>query len=266
MKRRLILYIQGLQMAFAFLTTLPCGSVSWNQKTARHAIFFFSVCGVVIGLITAITISVLMMSSLPVYIIAFFAIIIMIGLNGGLHLDGWMDVTDAAGSWQDKEKKIKIMKDSYTGAVAVWSTMLLLGGRFLFILYVIDIQYVSLWFLFVIIPVFSRTAMAHLLITAPLLKQEGLAVWFREKTKPMDKWMILTVSVMITGMMMYSTMTPLFFVVYILVAAILFYWIGRLFFYTMFGGVNGDTAGAMCEGMETILWLSSALFISFVMG
>ncbi|RSL32064.1 adenosylcobinamide-GDP ribazoletransferase [Salibacterium salarium] len=265
MRNRLKIRAEGLQMAFAFLTIFPTGTFSWNQKTARQSVLFFPACGMMIGLVAAIVASLLSLVSLPSYIIAFFALLIMIGLHGGLHLDGWMDVSDAVGSWRDKETKIKIMKDSYAGSAAVWSTMLLLSGRYLFILYVLDMQVVSIWFLFLVIPVLSRMAMAHLLIAAPLMKQEGLASWFREEQKPFDKWMILTTGVMIIGTIAYFTMTSASFAGFIGVMAFLFYWGGRTFFYNMFGGMNGDTAGAMSEGMETMLWMSSCLYISFVM-
>ncbi|UTW69772.1 adenosylcobinamide-GDP ribazoletransferase [Anaerobacillus sp. HL2] len=37
-------------------------------------------------------------------------------IHGGLHLDGWMDCSDAFFSYKDQEKKLEIMKDSRIGA------------------------------------------------------------------------------------------------------------------------------------------------------
>ena len=40
-------------------------------------------------------------------------------LTGGIHLDGFMDTSDALASYGDREKKLAILKDSHTGAFAV---------------------------------------------------------------------------------------------------------------------------------------------------
>ena len=40
-------------------------------------------------------------------------------LIGGIHLDGYLDTSDARGSYGDREKKLEILKDSHVGAFAV---------------------------------------------------------------------------------------------------------------------------------------------------
>ena len=40
-------------------------------------------------------------------------------VTGGIHLDGLLDTADALSSWQPKEKKLEILKDSNAGAFAV---------------------------------------------------------------------------------------------------------------------------------------------------
>ena len=40
-------------------------------------------------------------------------------ITGGIHLDGFMDTTDARSSYGDREKKLMILKDSHVGAFAV---------------------------------------------------------------------------------------------------------------------------------------------------
>ena len=40
-------------------------------------------------------------------------------VTGGIHLDGFMDTTDARSSYGDREKKLAILKDSHVGAFAV---------------------------------------------------------------------------------------------------------------------------------------------------
>lgn len=40
-------------------------------------------------------------------------------VTGGIHLDGLLDTADALSSWQPREKKLEILKDSNAGAFAV---------------------------------------------------------------------------------------------------------------------------------------------------
>ena len=42
---------------------------------------------------------------------AFFVWLALIFVTGGIHLDGWMDASDAFFSYRDKEKRLEIMKD-----------------------------------------------------------------------------------------------------------------------------------------------------------
>ena len=40
-------------------------------------------------------------------------------VTGGIHMDGFLDTTDALSSWQPREKKLEILKDSHAGAFAI---------------------------------------------------------------------------------------------------------------------------------------------------
>ena len=45
--------------------------------------------------------------------------LIPVAVTGGIHLDGLLDTADALGSWQEKERRLEILKDTHTGAFAV---------------------------------------------------------------------------------------------------------------------------------------------------
>ena len=47
------------------------------------------------------------------------AAMIPLGVTGGIHMDGLMDTADAMASWQEKERRLEILKDSHVGAFAV---------------------------------------------------------------------------------------------------------------------------------------------------
>ena len=53
-------------------------------------------------------------------------------VTGFLHLDGYMDVTDAVKSWRDLEKRREILKDSHVGSFAVIGIVMLMIAQFAF--------------------------------------------------------------------------------------------------------------------------------------
>src|SRR5699024_7898278 len=61
---------------------------------------------------------------------AFLLWLFIIIFTGGLHLDAWIDCSDAYFSYQDQEKRLHIMKDSRIGAFGVLSVIVLLAARF----------------------------------------------------------------------------------------------------------------------------------------
>ena len=53
-------------------------------------------------------------------------------VTGFLHLDGFMDVTDAVKSWRELERRREILKDSHVGSFAVIGIVLLMIAQFAF--------------------------------------------------------------------------------------------------------------------------------------
>ena len=46
-------------------------------------------------------------------------VLIPVFVRGGIHLDGLLDTADALNSYQPRERKLEILKDSNAGAFAV---------------------------------------------------------------------------------------------------------------------------------------------------
>ena len=51
-------------------------------------------------------------------------------VTGFIHLDGYMDVTDAVKSWRDLERRREILKDSHVGSFSVIGIVLLMLAQF----------------------------------------------------------------------------------------------------------------------------------------
>ena len=46
-------------------------------------------------------------------------VLIPVAVSGGIHLDGLLDTADALSSWQTRERRLEILKDSHAGAFAI---------------------------------------------------------------------------------------------------------------------------------------------------
>lgn len=115
--------IDGLLLAIQFLTRLPINKqVDFNNENLSKSILFFPLVGIIIGGIGGLTYYIF--SYMNKDIGAFFAVLSMIIVTGGLHLDGLSDTADGFYSYRDKEKILEIMKDSRIGAFGVISIVL----------------------------------------------------------------------------------------------------------------------------------------------
>lgn len=115
--------IDGLILAIQFLTRLPIKKqVDFNDENLSKSIFFYPLAGIIIGGIGGLTHYIF--SYINKDIGAFFAVISMIIITGGLHLDGLSDTADGFYSYRDKERVLEIMKDSRIGAFGVISIVL----------------------------------------------------------------------------------------------------------------------------------------------
>ncbi|WP_100398501.1 adenosylcobinamide-GDP ribazoletransferase [Bacillus sp. FJAT-44742] len=254
-------WYKGMILALSFLTVIPAGKrVDWSTASARRSLPFFPLIGACIGG-TGALFYLIASPWLPPAVTAFFLLVIMAGLSGGLHLDGWMDVSDAVGSRQEKEKKMKIMKDPHVGSFAVLSVVFLLGGRFLFLYEAQGLFTWELFFLLICIPMLARVSMACLLSLAPLASRQGLAVWFRTEIEKKD--VLAAVFLAFLLLLLFPLSLELTFLLCITVTG--GYVLAYFFFKRHFGGVNGDMAGALCEGTETLLWMTLVTFGYFAM-
>lgn len=90
----------------------------WEDEDYKKAIAFLPLVGFIIGALS-LAFYWICRGFLPEVVIAFIMAFIPIAVTGGFHLDGFMDVSDAYSSYQNREKSLEIMKDPHIGAFAV---------------------------------------------------------------------------------------------------------------------------------------------------
>ena len=110
--------IGDLLIATRFFTRLP---VPIDSETERRPLadsaWAFSIVGCIIGTVGGVT--AFLASDLPSYAAALLAVAVMCALSGGLHEDGLADCADGMWAGTSPQQRLKIMRDSKTGAFGV---------------------------------------------------------------------------------------------------------------------------------------------------
>lgn len=239
----------GFLLALQFFTVIPVKrSYPMNDRTVPWMIASLPLIGGLIGSLTLLSVWLFQLAFDPgPVMLTFFIWLSVIIWTGGLHLDGWTDVSDAFFSYRDQSKRQEILKDPRTGAFGALSLFVLLiaKGVFLYELVTIAAPVTLIWVMIV-----SRTVIAVQLLTARH-GGSGTAAFLRSHSNRRDLWKPLAISsVLLAVPLLITPAWPLLLLITsgAIIAGI---WSAR-FFTKQFGGISGDTLGATVEGGE--LW------------
>ena len=122
--------------AFAMCQSMFCaipfpGNI-WDEKARDKMLLFLPVVGLEIGAVWAGLAWLCNALGLPTLVKGLVLSVYPYLVTGFIHLDGYMDVTDAVKSYRSLELRREILKDSYVGAFAVIGIVLLLLTQFAF--------------------------------------------------------------------------------------------------------------------------------------
>lgn len=106
-------------IAFAMFSKIPVPRADWEKENMKYMICFFPGIGMVIGLLIFGYGRFCALADMGDLMRAAGFVLIPLLVTGGIHLDGYLDTVDALSSWQSKERKLEILKDSHAGAFAV---------------------------------------------------------------------------------------------------------------------------------------------------
>ena len=87
--------MQSLIIAFAMYSRIPMPRADWNDKNMRYAFCWFPVIGLVIGLVTGAVFYILTEWQVGSVFRGVCLTAVPLWITGGIHLDGFMDTTDA---------------------------------------------------------------------------------------------------------------------------------------------------------------------------
>jgi adenosylcobinamide-GDP ribazoletransferase len=102
----------------------------WDEKARDKMLLFLPVVGLEMGALWALAAWACRWLGLSKLIFGLVVSLFPFVVSGYLHLDGFMDVTDAIGSCRSLERRREILKDSHVGAFAVIGIVLLVVSQF----------------------------------------------------------------------------------------------------------------------------------------
>lgn len=95
----------------------------WNSSDMKYHFAFFPFVGVVIALLEVLWKYLQIKFGFGEILYLCVAAALPVLITGGIHLDGFMDTTDALCSYGTREKKLEILKDPHIGAFCVISVI-----------------------------------------------------------------------------------------------------------------------------------------------
>lgn len=246
--------IRWLILAVQFCTILPTPKLQAipTDDDVRRSVLFFPLIGIALGALLWFIQKELLVI-LPPLPTATASVLIVTLITGGLHLDGLMDTADALGSRKRGEAALQIMKDSRVGAMGV------IGGCFAILLKTATLASLSVAqpVLYLIVPCLSRAGMVVSMNFAPYARATGgLGALY---TQRIPRWVMLCVIiwplVVLICLLPILWWGPIFIIVTFTIAMFV------VFCQMRFGGMTGDTYGALQELLEVVGYLTALVLV-----
>jgi len=123
-------YLNAFSMCQSMFCAIPFPGKTWDEEARPLMLLFLPVVGLEIGLLWMALGWLVRWLQLPTMASAVILCAYPYFATGFLHLDGFMDVTDAVKSWRDLERRREILKDSHVGSFSVIAIVLLVAAQF----------------------------------------------------------------------------------------------------------------------------------------
>lgn len=244
--------VKSLIACFSTYSKIPMPHVNLDSDDFKYALIFFPLIGAVIGAIEYI----LFYSCEALFLAKMFRVLLMavmpLIITGGIHVDGFMDTSDALCSYGDKDKKLSIMKDPNTGAFAVIN-LAIYGLLFLAFSYLINAESIVLFcFCFVI----ARALSGICVVTIKSAKEEGMLNTIKKNTYLKFVFTVLIFEIVLSLAIVFSKN---------IIAGLLMLLFSFISYFTYkskmikeLGGITGDTSGYyMCIAELILIVISS---------
>lgn len=110
--------LETVAVAFAMFSAIPMPRIDWKRENMRCALGAFPLVGAVIGLAWWGWALLAERLALPAVLRGAVLCVLPALLTGGIHLDGYADVSDALASHASPARRREILRDAHIGAFA----------------------------------------------------------------------------------------------------------------------------------------------------
>ncbi len=248
--------IRSFFITISVYTRIPLKETEWKEEDMRYTAVFLPAVGILLGFSEGLLFRLALYFKLPVAG-ALLMTAFPIYFTGGIHLDGFLDVSDARNSFGDREKKLAIMKDPHIGSFAVIRGAALLLTQTAFWIVLTERMQKELLFELGAVFVLSRLFAAFAMVYWKGARKEGLFFQFSsvsgKKTVRVLLWIFILV--FCAALLRHGRGTA-----GLLIGGnlLLFLWYKRSTD-RQFGGITGDTEGwFICVSELTGAFLLSA--------
>ncbi|TYO98459.1 cobalamin-5'-phosphate synthase [Geothermobacter ehrlichii] len=236
---------RDFRAAAGFLTILPVArDLELTGERLARSMGFFPAVGLALGL-GLVVLDWLLGALVPRPVLDCLLVLVLIVVTGALHLDGIADLLDGlAGGRGDRERTLKIMKDSQVGAVAVVGLVMLLLLKYLSLYHIPPEQKKAALML---MPCAGRWIQVVLAAFCRYLRPEGgTAAIFVDQAGERES--LLATGTLLLACVVLFGMKGIFLLFLLGLAAMLLI----RYFEIRLGGVTGDVLGAASEMVEVL--------------
>ncbi|MEK6205489.1 MAG: adenosylcobinamide-GDP ribazoletransferase [Amylibacter sp.] len=227
--------------AFSLLTRIPvpCDHANAGERAAI-ATWAYPLVGAMLGLIAGIIGSLLYWFGAPGSLSAITALVTLAMLTGGMHEDGLSDCADGFGGAMEKERRLKIMKDSRIGAFGAIALILFILGRYSSMEVLIYASFIPP---LVAVGAASRLPMVLAMYAMPNARSEGLSA---SVGKPPETSLAIAITLTLLICFLCLGLSGIFIFGWAIIAAIIMAYLAQ----RAIGGQTGDVLGAIQQWAE----------------
>jgi len=239
-------------IAWQFLTIIPSPfRRGYGAEDLGKSISFFPVVGLFLGLVL-FGLDLLLGLFLPSILINVLLVIALVILTGALHLDGFIDTCDGLGVKSSVSDKLKVMSDSRVGGFGVVGGCCLVLAKFASLVALPQQLRSSA---LILMPVLSRWGMVYAISAFPLAKKEGMGWTVKQEASWKGMAVATVFSLIIASVLLKWWGAALLAALSLILLVVSKYLCSR------FGGLTGDTYGAINEFAEVVV-----LILMFLIG
>lgn len=243
-------WLGGFFTSVSMYSILPTPKTEWNDETAALLIPCFPLVGALIGGVWYGAAVLLSLAAIPVGLKAAALALLPLALSGFLHLDGYMDTSDAILSRKPLEEKRRILKDSHVGAFGAVMLGVCLLVNYASCEAVAAMERAPLALLF--IPILSRCICGLLVLTVKPMTDQGYVVYYQQHVKPVHLvWLALLAAACLVGAYFAAGPGALLVLGVLAATALLTAWMTC----KQLGGISGDLSGCaltVCEACALV--------------